>query len=222
MSKITNMLKDKFRIDRKTKPTKQDEGLTEQLTIEETSPSEQKLFEKDDEVKQKKLEKKKFQSVEESLLEFAEKEALRLEEEKKLQESLLTPFTKNKEVDMQSAFDDMVNRVLPKSKFTEVVQTPEPFSEEPALNKELSDFKEKINQQAASILQPTDWMVVRAAEGGTAVPSSITTKRAAVRTKANAMCTQIDAVSDVDALAALYVYNDATPPVRPLGELPTV
>ena len=84
------------------------------------------------------------------------------------------------------------------------------------------NHKQVINAQAASILQPTDWMVVRAAEGGTAVPSSITTKRAAVRTKANAMCTQIDAASDVDALAALYVYNDATPPVRPLGELPTV
>jgi len=82
--------------------------------------------------------------------------------------------------------------------------------------------KERINQQAASILQSTDWMIVRATEGGTAVPSSITTKRAAVRTKANAMCTQIDAASDVDALAALYEYNDATPPVRPLGELPTV
>ena len=84
------------------------------------------------------------------------------------------------------------------------------------------NHKQVINAQAASILQATDWMVVRAAEGGTAVPSSITTKRAAVRTKANEMCTQIDAVSDVDALAALYVYNDATPPVRPLGELPTV
>ena len=56
------MLKDKFRIDRKTKPTKRDEGLTEQLTIEEASPSEQKLFEKVDEVKQKKVEKEKFQS----------------------------------------------------------------------------------------------------------------------------------------------------------------
>mgnify|MGYP003151107081 FL=1 len=79
-----------------------------------------------------------------------------------------------------------------------------------------------INAQAGNMLAPTDWMVVRAAEGGTAVPSSITTKRAAVRTKANAMCTQITNAADVDALAALYVYNDATPPVRPLGELPTV
>ena len=79
-----------------------------------------------------------------------------------------------------------------------------------------------INAQAGGILQPTDWMVVRAAEGGTAVPSSITTKRAAVRTKANAMCTQITNAANVDALAALYVYNDDTPPVRPLGELPQV
>jgi len=79
-----------------------------------------------------------------------------------------------------------------------------------------------INSQSAGNLSPTDWMVVRAAEGGTAVPSSITTQRAAVRTKANAMCTQITNAANVDALAALYVYNDDTPPVRPLGELPTV
>ena len=79
-----------------------------------------------------------------------------------------------------------------------------------------------VNANAANNLAPTDWMVVRAAEGGTAVPSSITTKRAAVRTKANAMCTQITNAANVDALAALYVYNDATPPVRPIGELPEV
>jgi hypothetical protein len=79
-----------------------------------------------------------------------------------------------------------------------------------------------INAQAAGNLSPTDWMVVRAAEGGTAVPSSITTQRAAVRTKANAMCTQITNAANVDALAALYVYNDDETPVRPLGELPTV
>ena len=85
-----------------------------------------------------------------------------------------------------------------------------------------TEHKSTINSQAGSILSPTDWMVVRAAEGGTAVPSDIKTKRAAVRTKANAMCVQIDAASDVDALAALYVYNDAETPVRPIGELPEV
>ena len=84
------------------------------------------------------------------------------------------------------------------------------------------NHKETINSQAAGMLQDTDWMIIRAADGGTAVPSSITTKRAAVRTKANAMQVQIDGAANVDALAALYEYNDATPPVRPLGELPTV
>ena len=158
MSKINKTLKNKFGIDRKTKPTKTDEGLTEQLTIEETSPPEQQLVEKVDEAKQREMGEEKFQAIEESFLKFAEKEALRLEEEnkiKKLQESLLTPFTKNKEVDMQSTFDDTVNKVLPKSKFTEVVQIPEPFSEEPALNKELSDFKAKINQHVQKVMTGT-------------------------------------------------------------------
>ena len=82
--------------------------------------------------------------------------------------------------------------------------------------------KEKINLGASSRLAPTDWMVLREADGGTAMPSDIKTKRAAVRTKANEMCTQIDAASDVPALMALYVYNNAETPVRPLGELPEV
>jgi len=158
MSKINKTLKNKFGIDRKIKPTKTDEGLTEQLTIEETLLPEQQLVEKVDEAKQREMGEEKFQAIEESFLKFAEKEALRLEEEnkiKKLQESLLTPFTKNKEVDMQSTFDDTINRVLPKSKFTEVVQIPEPFSEEPALNKELSDFKAKINQHVQKVMTGT-------------------------------------------------------------------
>ena len=83
-------------------------------------------------------------------------------------------------------------------------------------------YKDTINSQAGGLLQDTDWMVVRAAEGGTAVPSAITTWRAAVRTKANAMCTAIGNAADVDALAALYVYNDATPPVKPLGDFPVL
>jgi len=83
-----------------------------------------------------------------------------------------------------------------------------------------TNYKAIINQQAGGLLQDTDWMVVRAAEGGTAVPSDITTWRAAVRTKANAMQVQIGNAANVDALAALYVYNDDEPPVRPLGEFP--
>ena len=84
-----------------------------------------------------------------------------------------------------------------------------------------------INAEAGGILQSTDWMVIREADGGTAMPSNIKTWRASVRTKANDMCTQIDNAADVDALAALYAYtNTGTEenPVytRPLGELPTV
>ena len=63
--------------------------------------------------------------------------------------------------------------------------------------------KEEINLEAGSLLQPTDWMVIREADGGTAIPSNIKTYRAAVRTKANTHCTSIDNAADVDALAAL-------------------
>tara|TARA_Y100001938_G_scaffold138074_1_gene203086 strand:- start:836 stop:1444 length:609 start_codon:yes stop_codon:yes gene_type:complete len=78
-----------------------------------------------------------------------------------------------------------------------------------------------VDQQAYSLLQPNDWMVVKATETSGTVASDWTTYRAAVRTAANDMKTKINAVSDVDALAALYAYNDANPPVRPLGEFPT-
>ena len=86
-------------------------------------------------------------------------------------------------------------------------------------------YKDIINSQAGGILQATDWMVVRASEGGTAVPSDIATWRAAVRTKSNDMCTAINNAEDVDALAALYTYTNTgteESPVmeRPLGEFP--
>jgi len=86
-------------------------------------------------------------------------------------------------------------------------------------------YKDNINAQAGGILQDTDWMIIRATEGGTAVPSDIATWRAAVRTKSNDMCTAIDNAADVDALATLYEYvNTGTEesPVmeRPLGEFP--
>ena len=80
---------------------------------------------------------------------------------------------------------------------------------------------EKIDNQAYGLLQPNDWMVVRNAESSKAIPSDWLDYRVAVRTAASSMRTKINAVANVDALAALYVYNDATPPVRPLGDWPT-
>ena len=79
-----------------------------------------------------------------------------------------------------------------------------------------------VKQQAAGILQDTDWYIVRKADAGTAVPSAITTHRAAVRTKSGEMETAIDNASDVDALASLYEYTEQADGsfTRPLGELP--
>ena len=64
-------------------------------------------------------------------------------------------------------------------------------------------------------------MVVRNAESSKAIPSDWLDYRVNVRSTATDMKAKINAVADVDALSALYVYNDATPPVRPLGEWPT-
>jgi hypothetical protein len=78
-----------------------------------------------------------------------------------------------------------------------------------------------IDSQAYGLLQPNDWMVVRNAESSKAIPSDWLDYRVAVRTAASNMRTKINAVANVDALADLYKYNDANPPVRPLGEFPT-
>ena len=79
-----------------------------------------------------------------------------------------------------------------------------------------------VKQQAAGELSNTDWYITRKADAGTAVPSAITTHRAAVRTKAAEMETAITNASDTPALETLYTYttNDAGVTSRPLGELP--
>jgi hypothetical protein len=84
-----------------------------------------------------------------------------------------------------------------------------------------------VKSQAAGELSKTDWYITRKADAGTEVPSSITTHRAAVRTKAAEQETQITNAADTPALETLYTYvNTGTEenPVmeRPLGELPTL
>jgi hypothetical protein len=82
--------------------------------------------------------------------------------------------------------------------------------------------KQVIKAQAAGLLQDNDWYVIRKADAGTAVPSSITNFRAAVRTKAGEMETAIGNADTVDKLAALYVYTEQEDKsvTRPLGEWP--
>jgi len=82
--------------------------------------------------------------------------------------------------------------------------------------------KELIDKQCATLLEPSDWRVVREQETGTAMDSGWKTWRGNVRTKCNSMQTAIDNASDVAALETLFTYTtdsdgDTT---RPLGEFP--
>ena len=81
-----------------------------------------------------------------------------------------------------------------------------------------------VKAQAAGILRDTDWYIVRKADAGTAVPSAITTHRAAVRTKCAEMETAITNASNTPAIETLYTYTIDGDGVqsRPLGELPTL
>ena len=100
-------------------------------------------------------------------------------------------------------------------------------------NKSVGDVKTKglktilietLKKQAAQNLQETDWYVIRKADAGTAVPSSITTHRAAVRTKAAQMETSITNAANTAALETLYTYTEQEDGsfTRPIGELPTL
>ena len=86
-----------------------------------------------------------------------------------------------------------------------------------------TQYKNQFNAQAAGLLAPTDWYVVKATEvSDYSVPSAITTYRAAVRTKINAMETAIDGCANVEALITLLTYTTDSDEVssRPLGEFP--
>ena len=85
--------------------------------------------------------------------------------------------------------------------------------------------KNQIKAQAASLLQSTDWYVIRNAESSTAIPANVSTYRTAVRTKSNEIETSIDSAASVEALEALFIYintgTEANPVhARPLGEWP--
>ena len=68
-----------------------------------------------------------------------------------------------------------------------------------------SQYKAQTKTTAASLLAPTDWHVVKAAEVSSyTVPAAITTYRAAVRTASNTIEAAIDNAADIDAFIALY------------------
>ena len=77
-----------------------------------------------------------------------------------------------------------------------------------------------VKSQAEDELNRTDWYITRKAEKDTAIPSSITTHRDAVRTKQAEMETEITNASDTPALQTLYTSVDGNP--RPIGSIPTL
>ena len=87
-------------------------------------------------------------------------------------------------------------------------------------------FKKEVKAQAKGLLSSSDWYVVRKAEdAGSTIPSDIATYRAAVRTRSNEMETAIDGAADAAAMETLYTYTNTgteESPVytRPLGEWP--
>ena len=68
-------------------------------------------------------------------------------------------------------------------------------------------MKIEVKRMATMILQPTDWMTLRASEGGTAIPDAVKAYRVAVRKESNDKETAIKALGDLDAVK-LY---EATP-----------
>ena len=63
----------------------------------------------------------------------------------------------------------------------------------------------EIKSQASSRLNPTDWMTIRAADGGTAVDSATSDYRAAVRTTSNTKEVEINAIT---TLAGIIAYEN--------------
>ena len=81
----------------------------------------------------------------------------------------------------------------------------------------------EVKEQSEVELNKTDWYVTRKAEESTAIPSSITTHRQAVRSKQASMCTAITNAADTAALKTLYTYTTTDGVTsRPLGVIPTL
>ena len=99
--------------------------------------------------------KKELESISKraQLIKATEDELERMEEERKhkkkvdlINKTLATPFSQGKEVDFEPVKQKLVEENLPKINIPEQMDYPEPFETEPALNRELAEFKRKINE----------------------------------------------------------------------------
>ena len=72
-----------------------------------------------------------------------------------------------------------------------------------------ADKLENARSNVYSVLQPTDWYVVRKSEHSTAIPAKIIAFRLAARTVYGKIQTAVTNASDVDAVAAIYTSGDS-------------
>jgi len=74
------------------------------------------------------------------------------------------------------------------------------------IDRDIDQLKEgmlaQVKATASSLLTPSDWMVIRAADGGTAVDSATSDYRAAVRTASNTKEDEINALTDIASVIA--------------------
>jgi len=86
--------------------------------------------------------------------------------------------------------------------------------------KELASVKtnaiSQINATAYSLLFPSDWMVVKAFETSTAIPSTWNTWRATIRTQAQSAITAIEAATNVDEVATAAQVQWTSNPDAPI------
>jgi len=75
-----------------------------------------------------------------------------------------------------------------------------------SIDRDVASMKEsmisKVRSAASSLLSKHDWMSIREAEGGTAMPADVKTYRAAIRTESNAKEAEVNALADMDAIKA--------------------
>ena len=127
----------------------------EKRTKDELSEIKEEKIKKAQLVEQEKQEKTELLLLAEKATELRESEERQrvLDEEFERREKissaqykLTNPFSIGRKFDTDNVRKKAVDNVLPKAFIPEQTSYPEPFEEEPALNRELADFKKKINE----------------------------------------------------------------------------
>ena len=89
-----------------------------------------------------------------------------------------------------------------------VTSTAKPLDDSEGVVGLKTTLKNEVKAQQGSLLNQTDWAVIRKADKKTAIPSNIQTWRDAIRAKATEMENAIDNSTDTDAVARLFVSWD--------------